>query len=76
MFLRPLKKSSKRFKAILNHFGVILGPFVDPLGTILGLFWGYLGQFEAILSHFGSHLEAPTIAVMSAGVVFRENSRF
>ena len=31
-----------QFKAILNHFVVISGPFVDPLGTILGRFWGYL----------------------------------
>ena len=42
-----------QFKAILNHFGVILGPFVDPHGTILGHFWSYLQQFETILVHFG-----------------------
>ena len=42
-----------QFKAILNQLGVILGPFVDPLGTILGRFWGYLAQFEPILNHFG-----------------------
>ena len=40
-----------QFKAILNHFGVILGPFVDPLGTILGRFWGYLEPFWV---HFGT----------------------
>ena len=38
-----------QFKAILNHFGVILGPFVD-LWTHLGLSWAVFG---AILSHFG-----------------------
>ena len=42
-----------RFKALSNQLGVILGPFVGPLGTILGRFWGYLAQFEPILSHFG-----------------------
>ena len=42
-----------QFKAILNQHGIILGPFVDPLGTILGRFWGYLAQFEPILSHLG-----------------------
>ena len=42
-----------QLKEILNHFGVILGPFGGPLGTILGRFWGYLAQFDPILSHFG-----------------------
>ena len=32
-----------QFKALSNQLGVILGPFVDPLGTILGRFWGYQG---------------------------------
>ena len=40
-------------KALSNQLGVILGSFVDPLGTILGRFWGYLAQFEPILNHFG-----------------------
>ena len=35
-----------QFTGILNHFGVILGPFV----THLGLSWAVFG---AILSHFG-----------------------
>ena len=42
-----------QFKALSNQLGVILGPFVDPLGTILGRFWGYLAQFDPILNHFG-----------------------
>ena len=40
-----------QFKAILNQLGVILGSFVDPLGTILGRFWGYLEPFWV---HFGT----------------------
>ena len=39
-----------QFKALSNQLGVILGPFVDPLGTILGRFWGYLEPFWV---HFG-----------------------
>ena len=42
-----------QFKALSNQHRIILGPFVDPLGTILGRLWGYLAQFKPILIHFG-----------------------
>ena len=55
--------------AVLGRHGTDLGP---PWGCP-GASWGRLGP---TLSHFGSHLGAPNIAAVSAGVVFRENSRF
>ena len=37
----------------MRPYKALQGYFVDPLGTILGRFWGYLAQFDPILSHFG-----------------------
>ena len=42
----------------MRPYKALQGYFVDPLGTILGRFWGYLAQFDPILNHFGIILES------------------